>query len=266
MRHALLGSVATLIACSTSANAATIILQQGVNDYAGHLDVMVRNDTAANQDVSSNTALNVAGKVPAGVLRNLHTWDLSAIPAGAQITSVTLTLQHRSDSGASLDDTNTIDDASDPLFEIRTISAPIVEPAFSPGGTATGSGSDWLNTFGGGMTLGSAVLSSANVDPEIGGSLLDVVFGSTQNFIDAVQAAVDSQDKLLSFAIKLSDETLGDRIVASFGSNTGNIAGLGTDGNPNRPILTIEYVPEPASLGVLAVAGSLALVRRRRQA
>lgn len=264
MRKALAGSIAVALAMASFTQAAIVTLQQGVAGYAGHLDVMVRNDSVANENVSSNTAVNATGKVTTGVLRNLNTWDLSDIPAGATITSVSLTLQHRSDSGASTpDDGNQVDDANDPLFELRTISAPIVEPPVTT--TATGSGSDWDNTFDAGMTLGGSALSSANADPNIGSQLLNVIFASSPNFVAAAQAAADSPSNQLNFAVKVADETLGNRSIVQWGSNFGNIAGVGTVGNADRPILTIEYViPEPASLGVLT--GCVALLGRKRRA
>jgi hypothetical protein len=249
----------TGLAAFTSARAATIALQQGTAGYTGHLDVQVRND-AANLGQSSNTTVNVSGFLPGAtptLLRNLQTWNLSDIPEGSTITSVTLTLGNRSDSGVSVDDGNTANDAGDPLYVLRTISAPVTEPPLV--GTSTTAGSNWNNTFGSGTTLGAQVLSSANFDPEVGALILGNTFPSSSDFVAAVQAALDSPSNLFNFAV-LSPETGSDRIAVQFGSN----AATGTT-VPAPPILTIDFVPEPASTALLVVPAALVALSRARR-
>lgn len=247
---------ALLATASTSARAATVILQQGTAGYTGHLDVQVRND-AANLSQSSNTTVNVSGYIPGTptLLRALHTWDLSSIPEGSTITGVTLTLGNRSDSGTSVDDGNAVNDAGDPLYVLRTISAPITEPPTV--GTSTTAGSNWNNTFGAGMTLGGSVLSSANFDPEVLGSILTNTFPTSSDFVAAAQAALDGPSNQFNFAV-ISPEAGANRIAVPFGSNAATVT------EPVRPILTVDFIPEPASIGLLGLGATIIAARRRR--
>lgn len=248
---------------ASAAQATTITLRQGVSGYTGQLDVQVRNDTA-NLTQSSNTSANVTGWTGGGspvILRTLQTWDLSSIPDGAIITSATLTMGNRSDTGTSIDDLNTVIDAGDPLVHLRTISAPITEPPTTT--TSTTAGSNWSNTFGSGVTLGSAVLSSARFDPEIAGLINYNTFASSPDFVAAVQAAVDGSN-LLNLALLLANESGSDRVAIQFSANNGNLDGSNPT-VPDRPLLTIEYtqVPEPSSMGLLGLCTVLMLGYRR---
>jgi hypothetical protein len=255
---------AMLLAVSASAvQATTITFQQGVGGYTGQLDVQVRND-AANLNQSSNSSTNVTGWTGGATpvtLRTLQTWDLSLIPVGATITSATLTMGNRSDTGASVDDTNTAIDALDPLVDLRTISAPITEPPVIS--TSTTAGSNWNNTFGGGVTLGGSVLSSARFDPEVLTLINYNTFASSPAFVAAVQAAVDGSN-LLNLALLLANESGSSRVAIQFSANIGNLNGSNPT-VPDRPLLTIEYteVPEPASLGLVGLCAVVMVGCRR---
>lgn len=259
---ATLATVAACLATGVAAQAVTVTFQQGVSSYAGHQDAMVRPD-GANATTVSNTSANSSGYVSSvpTTLRAIQTWDLSDIPVGAIITSVTFTIGNRSDTGSGLNDSNDVIDANDPLYELRTISESFSET------TAT-----WNNTFGASMTLGATQLSTARFDPEITAAMLYNTFGSTAAFVAAVQAAVDDPSNDFNFVLMLTNDMNtspagqynGMRIVPQFGSNSGNLAGSNPT-VPDRPILTISYeVPEPASLGLLTLGGALVLVRRRQ--
>lgn len=265
LRSMVVATVLLTVGAASGPARADFTFQQGADGYTGHRDVQVRNDTG-NLDLSSNTGTNVTGYLPpsgapgstATLLRGLHTWNLSSIPQGAVVTGVTLTFSNRSDTGASIDDGNSVIDAGDPLVVLRTISVPITEPT---GSTSTGSGSNWNNTFGAGMTLGP-VLSSARFDPEIGENIHTVTFPSTVALITAVQAALDSPSRLFNFAVMLADESGSSRIAIQMGSNTGDLNGSDPT-LPPRPILTFHYLPEPASMAIVSLCGLLALGRRR---
>jgi hypothetical protein len=160
------------------------------------------------------------------------------------INSVTFSIGRDPDTGNSIN--------ADFTTELRTISTSFV------GSTAT-----WNNTFGGGMILGSTVLSSTTMNPE--GPLSIHTFASSLDLVAAVQSALDgSQPFNFAVVAQPAVETGASRVIFRMGRSTS----LLNPTDPQRPTLEIDYtvVPEPSAAALigLAIGWSMCGIRSRR--
>lgn len=253
-------AVSSLLAVMLPAfgQAATVVYQQGVSPAPGYVssDTMIRGD-GNNALLNFGTGTyNIAGKVPNGALRTLYSFSLTDIPAGAVITSVSLTVRgERNDTGS-----------PDALmnFDLHQLVGGFTEGTGSLAGTA-GAGATWNErapgtawTTPGGDYL-APVLSSIAVNPRSADETT-YTFGSSLALVAAVQNALNGGGTF-SMIMKLNgdQEALADRrVFFLYGDDAVELA--------NRPALTVTYevIPEPAAAMLGAIAGVAFMVRRRR--
>lgn len=257
--------VFTLFALGFSgiAEGVTVVYQQGVNPTAGYLssDTMIRGDGA---NISLNYgagAYNIVGKVPASPLRVLYAYTLSDIPAGAIITSVTMTVR-----GERNDSTSASGAAA---FELHQLTGSFDEGTGGLSGAAN-SGATWNNRANGttwttpGGDYSSTVLSSISVDSRAADEV-SYTFGSTPELIAAAQNALNGTGTL-SMLLKLNDTSEASasrRVFFLYGDDATDATGV-TPNSYYRPYLTIEYIPEPSTAILGALAGIGMVVRRKR--
>lgn len=226
-------------AFSASVSATTLTL----NPFA---DAGIRSQITSN---NGTTGEMLSGVVASGdVTRAVLAFDLSAIPVGATIDSVSLSLV-----------TTTLDAGS--VSQTLTFNLHQLTQTFTNTGVTWTSrdGTNNWNTAGG--TFGGTVLSSISANPATttGGST--VTFDTTSNLTSAVGSSIGGSFYLV---IKLATEGT-SRDLLRF--NT-----VDATGTANDPLLTINYtasaVPEPSAYAALAGLGALALAawRGRRRA
>lgn len=255
-------AVATVLQVSGNVQAGTIItLQSGVSPTGTYQtqDAHVRND-GTNVATTDNNSRILFGAVATGALRGLYSFPLSDIPAGATINSVEFHVMQV--------DTDASSQAGDLTVELRSVSQ-----SFAEGAPVTGvGGSNWNNTFGGSMTLGGSILSSATMNPRPAtlpvpatpSTWIDTAFATSPGLVAAVQAQLDaSQPFNFALVVPSNIETGGVRRFLRTPSNS-----EASTTTANRPRLIIDYtasiVPEPnaAALVVLALVLPLLGVRR----
>jgi hypothetical protein len=202
-------------------------------------------------------------------IRGLFGYDLSAIPAGSTIDSVSFTLWSRNNDANSLDRDFTIN-----LYEL---SGSIIEgtgtltlnPSAATGPSWTmrdvdqSSPVDWTD----GGEFGSTSLASFTGNPKTIGTDTIMPFTSTAAFITAAQAALDGSGTLYFIGLSEDAEALDTDQRGLFQTRSDDNSG--TIGAAGAPLLTINYtpVPEPSTLalGVIGMAAVISASRRRRQ-
>ena len=89
-------------------------------------------------------------------------------------------------------------------------------------------------------------------------------FASTTALVAAVQAAYDSgPGARAQFALDFALPASNDRNLLRFDAAAASETSEGTGNGGIGPSITIEYVPEPGSLALLALGGLCVLTRRR---
>lgn len=238
--------------------AATITFQQGVGPTAAytHLSQDFRGSGTTN-----NTAQTLVGYQSSGVLqiRTVMGFDLSAIPAGATINSITLMLISDGSQSGTITGVGPIN-----LHEVipNGIAANnMIEGQVSR--TIWQTGQNWTNTLGDftATAMSTAVLNNANSN-----TVLDAgesaTFGSSAAFVAAAQSAFNAGLPLEFILIApTAESTSGSSNFFRFRSNDYTTA------LTDRPLLTIDYtIPEPATSVLFSVAAGAALGMRRRPA
>jgi hypothetical protein len=212
--------LASFLAAAT-ANATIVVL--GTNDEG-----MIRENNPA---VTSSTLIagdNVDGPSDGGPLRILANFDLSTVPIGATINSVSLSV---TTNGVGANNTGGSSTFSFDLTQLSGTSLPA-----SPGWTGAGATAS--------IALGT-VISSGSVDISSSGNTL--TFASNTPFESYIGSGAGSS---LNFSIMLQGEDDVDQQFGRFSS----------------PSLTVDFtaVPEPSSTALLGLGG-LALILRRRK-
>ncbi|MBH05787.1 MAG: hypothetical protein CMJ20_05650 [Phycisphaeraceae bacterium] len=210
------------------------------------------------------------------------------VPTGSPINSATLTLYHTTDNGAEVSSSGNMDNpgtAASPQLNSGQIKVVPLISAITYGtsdglasvGEVVGSQKkrgkvDWEE----GCVAGDGPGGAPNNDPygpinscgPFGGSESDFSRGSSY-----AQAAVtgpididvtDILGDLESYGILLNLDNSGGNKEVTFENNNGAayFSNEAADAQV-RPLLTVDYVPEPATLGLLAIGG-LTMLRRRR--
>ena len=255
-----ISQVLVRIACFSplvASGANTLVLQPGVLPTATY-------ESEATTIRSDNANLNyggasygIVGRISAsGQLRNVLGFSLGDLPAGSIITSITLTIKgERNDSGSSI--------SEDVGFNLHELNSTFVEGVGNVNGANdTVGGVTWNSSQSGtswtpGGDFNSLVLSSITANPEAADEVT-YTFGTSDAFVAAAQAALDG-DGSLDLLLKLNDtdESEGGRRAFFYHSDDAAIL-------EDRPILTIEFIPEPASFALLVLGGMIGVVRRRR--
>jgi len=183
------------------------------------------NDGTGNFDNDPDLEL-IVGTTAGGdpdVLRCMLEFDVSAIPASAQIRSVLLVLTTHSNTGLDLGGTD-----GNPTFNVYAYGFDIDETTAT--WNAPGAGDP---TAGG--TLGT-LLTSASFDVTSTG--LAVTFGDTHEFRTAVANALTGDGLLRLIVAKNDESTVGTHEFTRFAADS-------FAATANRPKLQIEYTDDP---------------------
>jgi len=234
----------------TEANAAVITLQDGVSPtsgYSGESSTFIRSDNPTTNYNAYLDSTIITGNTASGAdIRGLFSFDLSVLPSGATINSVTFILTAVSNDSTS--------GASPLQLDILPLAT-----AFTAGGATwnTYNGTNAWTTPGGDYS--SSPLSTVMLTPNAIVAGNTATFASTTSFVSFVQGAYNSST-LAQFILKLDNETGTTRDIFFFGG----------DAAPNssyRPSLTINYttVPEPSVTAMIGVGAMLVLLHRSKR-
>ena len=255
--------VLAMLLCATPSQAVSITFQQNVSpspaylhDANGLFSETTFATTPGGLGAGGETVMRVGAAQPSqgGFMRGVLGFDLSAIPSGQAITSVSLTLVVDSgDNSSNLASLGPID-----LHEIAGLGDDFIETEVN-----------WFNrraaapwTTPGGDFNPTVLASVAAFDPTLAGAVK--TWGTSAAFVAAAQAALDAAVPLQLLLRSPSTEaglTTGE-VFARFHSDDSASLAL-------RPFLAIDFepaaqVPEPSTLVLLALGG-LALGPRLRR-
>jgi hypothetical protein len=210
-----------LTALLAQARAETISFQREVSpntSYNGATTRLIRSDQASTVD-NNMLAMNVGGLATGAKMRGLLSFSINAIPAGSQITKVSLLLYIRSVDSATI--------AKDLAIDLRVLTQPFTGSQVTWNNAATGAA--WTAPGGDYGDL----LKSVSVNTK---SVADtsVIFTSSDSFITAAQAALDAGEPLGMILLASVQESLTDRAFVLFRGNSETTPAL-------RPKLVIEY-------------------------
>lgn len=240
---------AFVFACSTSARADIISFREGVSPTGSYNHFGL--DFRTNGQVNTSAELLVGNQVSGvGLIRSLLGFDLSAIPAGSTINSITFTMKAFGTSTGTLAGVGDIN-----VYEIRpngNANNNMVETETST--TVWSTGNPWTNTLG---DFESAILSTSVVNNANANTTLDagetITYNSSAAWVALAQSSLDA-GLPLEFMLRSPTAEAG---------GVSNFYRMGSDGAVavgDRPLLTIDYtaaVPEPGlvALGLLTTAG-----------
>jgi hypothetical protein len=244
MKKALI-SFAAVILASVSLHAATLTL-------APVADTTLQSQFPGN-NVGGDSSLWIGARRQGGVARGLFRFDLSSVPAGSTINSVSL----------SLSVTRTPSGGANSLFDVHRVLESWGEG--NNGGSGAGTTADanetsWNNRFSPSTawtTPGGTFSSIVSASRSIAGDGR-YTFTSTAGLVSDVQSWVNNPSGNFGWEL-ISESENTPTSIRRFGSRTGGAA---------APSLLINYtpVPEPSTLTLVALGGlGVWLVRRRRQ-
>jgi hypothetical protein len=244
MKKALI-SFAAVILASVSLPAATLTL-------APVADTTLQSAYAGN-NVGGDSSLWIGGRRQGGVARGLLRFDLSSVPAGATINSVSLTLSV----------TRTPSGGANSLFDVHRVLESWGEG--NNGGSGSGTPADanetsWNNRFSPSTpwtTPGGTFSSTISASRSIAGDG-SYTFTSTPGLVSDVQTWVNNSSGNFGWEVISQSENT-PTSIRRFGSRTGG---------GSAPSLLINYtpLPEPGTLALVALGGlGVWFAWRRRQ-
>lgn len=251
MKNRILAFTAPAVAVLLSilpAQSTTLTLQQGVSGYSGYTDTTIRSDNPTTTYNNTTNGLFAGVTLAPGTIRGIMNFDLSLIPVGATINSISLTLVTLKSDGASNPYAYQLD-----LVSLGTAFTEATATWNTTNGTTA-----WPTPGG---DIGSTILSSTNIDPQFVLPSSTHTFATSSSFVALAQSAADGSNNL-ELALKLSSEVQDTfrKVYFFYDSAGGTLA----------PQLTIDYtaIPEPsaAALLLLAVGTLLATTKTRRRA
>jgi len=273
--------VVSLLVAAT-AQAATVTVQQGVDQGDGNGVYAGTDDTSLWTDGAGNTHRNYGARTylfagdpyangPAGtnrIGRPMMRFDLSGVISGATSVS-SISLKLKEDGGVTTKGSGTIN-----IYRIAAANAAWVEGTGNSTPDLAGT-ADWSHLSHDDTDwAGSAGLSTAGTD-YVATLLGSISFDATVGATYTVNLAASDAALRLSLIQEWSGTQannagllfIADTDVAGGGGS--NTEGLVVASAENatlsfRPELTVEYVPEPATMSLLGIGGLLALVRRKR--
>lgn len=210
----------------------TVPFRQGASDYS-HTAAIIRADNTTLNSGARDILL--VGKTT-GAMRSVLSFDISALPPGAVVTSVTLDLWTDS---LSYQASGTVG-----ALELhRLTGTPVEGTGTGSGGTGAGTGVTWASRDGqsgaghawtaAGGDFDAAVLASVpgylTTDAHVQKN-----FASSTAFVAAAQAAADSRQPLNLIVLSPATEAGANNIYTRIASDDGAILGV-------RPRLTVTY-------------------------
>jgi hypothetical protein len=200
------------------------------------------------------SSLRAGGRAQGGRARALMQFNVSSIPAGSTINSVTFTINVAQSHGG-----------SDSVFDLHRVTAAWGEGNKTDhgGSTASAGEANWNSRFAGSSawaTPGGDFLAAVSASQTIGG-FGAYTFNSTATLVSDVQTWVNNSANNFGWLLNSESELTG-----------GTIRRFGARGTPEvaQPTLTINFtpVPEPSTWAILGIglAGLLWKARSRRKA
>jgi hypothetical protein len=208
-----------------------------------HLMADIRSeDASANRGGDDRNVVGYLGSQ--GDMRIVMDFALDHIPADATIQSVSLSIimppSGSSDIGSGIFDVN--------LFEV------IAEMAETEVTWNNRAESTTWDTAGGDFD-DTTILSTVNINKDTDGDATKT-FASSGDFVEAAQNALDDGHNFRLILIADSADIAGDEYLRILSDDQGSLA--------NRPSLQVGFIPEPATMSLLAAGGLLFLRRRGR--
>jgi len=200
------------------------------------------------------TSFQAGGRRQGGVARGLLQFDLSSVPAGATISSVSLTLNV----------TATPSGGANSIFDLHSVSQSWGEGNNSDhgGSPADPNEATWSSRFAPSSpwsTAGGSFSATVSASRSIAGNG-GYTFASTAQLVSDVQSWLNNPASNFGWEL-ISESENTPTSIRRFGSR---------DSGAFAPTLTVNYtpVPEPGALALFGLGGGLGLwfaLRRRRQ-
>lgn len=237
---------AVAVSLGSPAIGATMSFQEDVTNGGSYQAGAAYIDNNSPDTVFDNASAFVGAITPSTrITRVLLSFDLSSLPAGATVDSVTLNMKARSEDGSS-----TSEDHSITLHELTT---PFVESEATWNSASTGNA--WTAAGG---DFDATVLSSVVANPTTLAEGDTLAFASSPDLVSLAQSVADS-DGTIYLLLDSDSNNDDDRGLFRLWADD-----LNPDTNPDpsvaHPELVVEFtqIPEPASI-VLALFGACAL-------
>ncbi len=237
-----------------SLHADILNLQQGVNGYE-HLGAQMWFNQSAQNHGAATTMLAGAASFLGGPMRPVLAFNLSDLPAGVQITAITLALTTKPDQTGS----GTIGD-----LELHRINGAVTMIEGTGTGGSSSEGVNWVRPRAGilwnndGGDFEPAVLSTITAF-STGDLGVTKTFATSSGFVDAAQEAFDNAGPL---ELVITSPT-----TSSSDNNWVRFVSDDWPTTSQRPLLTIDYIiPEPGSVSLAMGAMGWIVFRSRRRA
>ena len=252
--------VALILGMCQSTYGISIGFQEGVSPSVGYQSGVATLNQGAPDANGATGASNYIGHSGTGAnaaFRSLDAFDISAIPAGSTINSVTLTLYGRGAAVAGASSTSYTIELHE-LIGAGTEAGVTWNNRFdaAPAG-AGGADGPWTNAGG---DFSPTVLSSLSAAPSGVALNSAYLFSSSAAFVAAAQSALDGSGTLYLLGIAPVGEVASVETRFNFGSDDFATAAL-------RPLLSIDYtapVPEPTSVFLIGFGMTAFAAFKRR--
>lgn len=263
-----LACAAVWMSGNIAASAAIIQFQEDISPSGAYQakSVGIRSNAAYPGTAVDGGTMQVGRTVTAGdFLRGIVGFDLSAIPAGSTINSVTLTVSPRQNDATSVNQSFSVN-----LHRITNDVLAESTVSWYRRNVADAS-TDWASPGG---DFNATLLSSISANPTTwanglpaapaNASSITFVFASSTAFVATAQAALDGNLPLTMLLVAPGAEAQSGRAILTFASDdpaTGNTTNRDTI-QSQAPLLTIDYtpIPEPSSVFLFGI-GFIGLAR-----
>jgi hypothetical protein len=256
---------------SITASAAVLQFQEDLSPTTTYQGTAVYIRSTSSPPAGSNSeggALQVGRTATANdFIRSIVGFDVSSIPSGSTINSVTLTISPRLNDSTSLNQAFAINLYRMMNDNFAENTATWFRRDVADAATAwTTAGGDFNSTVLSSLSLNAQHWADGAANPPTApASDVTFVFGSTTSWVAAAQAALNGNGVLNMIMVSPDAEAQSGRVVFQIASDDPITSATGSNRKTiqsQAPLLTIDYtVPEPSTL-VLAGFAFIGFARR----